>query len=237
MTTEVKIHEAQMAILRELLFKPNARFNELLKLTDLSSDHFNFHIAKLIELGYVEKVEKGVYRLTLVGKEYANKLDTDTSTIERQPKVAVVLAIERQHDGVTEYVFQQRRKNPYYGFWGLPTGKVRWGEQITETAVRECMEETGLTADFTVVGVYHELVRVAGKGDCSEDKVFFVCRSNNASGDLVADFEGGHNEWATYDDVLKNRKTYANDETVYKMLEGSNNWFKEDRIKVDEADF
>ena len=33
------------------------------------------------------------------GKEYANKLDTDAGVIERQPKVAVLLVVERQHHG------------------------------------------------------------------------------------------------------------------------------------------
>lgn len=56
------------------------------KPTGLASDHFNFHITRLIDLGYVEKVKKGLYTLTQKGKEYSNKLDTDTNTVERQPK-------------------------------------------------------------------------------------------------------------------------------------------------------
>jgi predicted transcriptional regulator len=93
MSHEVKIHDAQTSILRELLFRPKATFAELQKPTNLSSDHFNFHIGRLVELKYVEKVDRGNYSLTQKGKEYANKLDTDDNTIERQPKSAVILAI------------------------------------------------------------------------------------------------------------------------------------------------
>ncbi|HUC96570.1 MAG TPA: hypothetical protein VMR16_02800 [Candidatus Saccharimonadales bacterium] len=80
MSLEVNIHEAQTAILRELLFHPSAGFAKLQKLTGMTSDHFNFHIQKLVDMKLVEKVARGTYSLTPRGKEYANKLDTDTAT-------------------------------------------------------------------------------------------------------------------------------------------------------------
>ncbi len=134
MSHEIAIHHAQTSILRELLFHPNAGYTELQKPTGLSSDHFNFHINRLIELGHVEKLSRGRYSLTPRGKEYANRLDTDNNTVERQPKSAVILALERERNGQKEFLFQERLKNPYFGFWGLPSGKIRWGETIIETA-------------------------------------------------------------------------------------------------------
>ncbi len=95
MSLEVKIHKAQTAILRELLFQPSAGFAKLQKSTDLTSDHFNFHVTRLVELELVEKLQRGQYALSSRGKEYANRLDTDDNTIERQPKSAVILALER----------------------------------------------------------------------------------------------------------------------------------------------
>ncbi|MDR0397931.1 MAG: NUDIX domain-containing protein, partial [Candidatus Nomurabacteria bacterium] len=187
-------------ILRELLFVPEANFALLQKATGLESDHAKFHIKRLVELEYVNK-NGSSYSLSIRGKEYANKLDTDDNTIERQPKVAVIIAIKKGR----KYLFQQRRKNPYYGFWGLPTGKVRWGEQICETATREAKEETGLDVEFEVLGIYHELVQVDGTAEYTEDKIFFVCCSTKVSGQLMEDFEGGHNEWATTKDVIENR--------------------------------
>ena len=44
MSYEASAHDAQMAILRHLLLSPGAGFAELQKSTDLTSDHFNFHI-------------------------------------------------------------------------------------------------------------------------------------------------------------------------------------------------
>lgn len=208
MSHEINIHTAQTSILRELLFHPEAGYAKLQKGTGLSSDHFNFHISRLTELGFVEKIRRGTYKLTPKGKEYANRLDTDNNTVERQPKVAVILAIERTHDGQQQFLFQERLKNPYFGFWGLPTGKMRWGETVIDTAARELMEETGLEADFTVRGVYHEHVTQTESGEMLEDKMFFVVRCTNPRGTLLATFEGGHNEWLTEAEAIQKDKKF-----------------------------
>lgn len=195
MSLEIKIHDAQTSILRELLFHPSAGYAVLQKSTGLTSDHFSFHIGRLIELELVQKVERGMYKLSVKGKEYANRLDTDNNTVERQPKAAVLLALEREHKGVSEFVFQERLKNPYFGFWGFPTGKMRWGETIIQAAEREAMEETGLTAEWRIAGLYHEVVIHEESGEMVEDKLFFVAHGTHVEGNLYADFEGGHNEW------------------------------------------
>jgi len=209
MSLEVNIHDAQMAILRELLFHPSVGFAKLQKLTGMTSDHFNFHLQKLVELKMVEKVSRGTYTLTPRGKEYANKLDTDSNTVERQPKTAVILAIERNIGGKKEYLFQERLKQPYFGFWGFATGKVRWGETIPQTAERELMEETGLTADHRVAGVYHELVYQQETGEQLEDKIFFVIHCTNTRGKLVERFEGGRNKWMTREEALAQPKVFT----------------------------
>ncbi len=236
MSLEVKIHDAQTIILRELLFQPSAGFAELQKSTNLSSDHFNFHIARLVELGLVEKVARGHYSLSSKGKEYANRLDTDDNTIERQPKSAVILAIERQGESGTEYLFQERLKNPYFGFWGLPSGKIRWGESILETAARESLEETGYTAEFTVAGVYHERVILKESDEMMEDKIFFVCSGVNPKGTLLTDFEGGHNQWMTFDQAFKKEKKFDSFKAEIDIL-SSDEWLVERLTTYDKANF
>ena len=114
MSHEAQIHEAQTKILRELLFIPETNFAELQRVSGLESDHAKFHIKRLVELDYIDK-RGSLYRLSIKGKEYANKLDTDAGVIERQPKVAVMLIVEREEAGVKEYLLQERLKHPYYG--------------------------------------------------------------------------------------------------------------------------
>lgn len=117
MAREAGLHPAQTKILRELLFMPTARFAELQKASGLESDHVKFHIKRLVKLGYVNKIGN-VYQLSVTGKEYANKLDTDAGVIEWQPKVAVLLVVERYNSKthMMEYLLQKRLKHPYFGF-------------------------------------------------------------------------------------------------------------------------
>lgn len=208
MSLEVQIHDAQTLILRKLLFSEKARFAELQQVTHLESDHFKFHLKRLVELGYVEATAKGQYRLTLLGKEYANKLDTDSNTIERQPKSAVILIIQKTNQQDGEYLFQERLKQPYFGYVGFPTGKIRWGESVFETAARELLEETGLTADFQHIGVWHERVYEKRSGIQLEDKIFHMMLGRNPRGEMKPKFEGGKNYWQKRDKIDANKRFY-----------------------------
>lgn len=225
MSHEASVHDAQTKILRELLFMPGANFASLQKATGLESDHAKFHIKRLVELGYVQKQDR-TYALTVAGKEYANKLDTDAGVIERQPKVAVMLIVEREVDGQKQYIVQQRQKQPFFGYWGAPTGKVRWGETIVETAARELMEETGLHGTFTHRGVFHEIVRLRDEhgevGEPTEDKVFHLMMCTDASGELKATFEGGRNVWRTLESMASESPKYQSFDMEMKLgLDGA----------------
>lgn len=207
MSLDTTIHPIQTLILRELLFRPSASYSELQKLSGLDSDHFKFHLKRLVETNYVEK-QNTAYRLTVAGKEYANKIDTDQNILERQPKSAVILVIRREVDGKEEFLVQERLKHPYFGFWGFASGKVRWGETILTTAARELQEETGLYGTFEHRGIYHERVIHEQTGEIIEDKVFHMMFSDNVSGALMKTFEGGRNEWLPLDTVRTYEKRY-----------------------------
>lgn len=209
MSHQVNIHQTQITILRELLFKPKAGFAELMKAAGLESDYFKYHISKLVELGFVEKSKNKEYRLTQKGKEHANQIDTEARTIEKQPKVSVLLLVEKeQESGNKMYLFQQRLKHPYYGYWGIPGGKVTWGETIYQAAARELLEETGLTAEIEFVGIYHEHSSDKSSGQLLEDKVFFVMKCINPIGELIEEFEGGKNQLMTIEQTRTLDKKY-----------------------------
>ncbi len=216
MSYEPNAHPAQIAIMRHLLFTPQAGFAELQKMTGLSSDHFNFHIKKLLDEDYVQKGE-GHYKLSRKGKEYANRMDTDENEIEKQPKVSVVIILERKNTkGEREFLYQQRKKNPYFDFWGRLGGKIRWGESVIDAAKRELFEEAGLEADLEFKLLYHkrDFDKVSGK--LLEDKLFFCVYGVNYSGKLTRRFEGGVNRWMTEAEfsIQSKRFTSVDDMTV-----------------------
>jgi 8-oxo-dGTP diphosphatase len=206
MSHKVIIHPAQISILRDLLFTKGMKYSQIQKNSGLSSDHFKFHIKQLLEKGFVTKETSGIYNLTSAGKVHANTLDTDSNTIERQPKSAVLLLIEHPTDH-DRFLFQQRKKQPYYDFWGLPGGKIRWGETIHQAASRELYEETKLTAETHFIGVYHEH-SFNQDNELLEDKIFFIFRCTNVSGTLMETFEAGDNKFLTVEDTRKLSKKY-----------------------------
>lgn len=217
MSYEASAHTIQMEILRKLLFMQNAQFNELLRATELTSDHFNFHLKQLVEAGYIKK-QDGRYTLTRDGKEYANRMDTDQKVMEKQPKLSVLLIVENE-DG--RFLAQQRLKQPFYGFWGRATGKVRWGETLEDAASRELMEETGLRADFRYAGLYHKM-DYEKSGDFLEDKYFLVMYGTEPKGE-IHDTEGHHNEWLSTDELEAKDKVFESISEITRFAKNNTN--------------
>lgn len=234
MSYEASAHEAQMKILRHLLLSPAAGFAKLQKQTGMSSDHANFHVKKLIDVGYIQRDEDAGYSLTRAGKEYANRMDTDDNVIEKQPKLSVALIIENE-DG--DFLAQRRLKQPYYGFWGRPTGKIKWGETFLAAAERELMEETGLSATLSVAGFYHKMDFDKESGDMLEDKLFVLIYGHSPVGELIIDAEGHHNEWLSDKELPTRGKMFESVPEITKIARKKTTNFMEERYHYEQDEY
>lgn len=219
------MHKIQIKILKELLFKPVAKFSDL-NVTDLTNDHFTFHIKRLVELDLVSKTKSG-YELTTIGKEFANRLDTENLKLERQPKTTILLICVKNN----KYLVQKRLKQPYFGFHGFITGKIRWGETIPEAALRELVEESGLTGTPQLVGIKHKMDYALSE-ELLEDKFFFVVKFVNLTGKLIEKFEGGKNMWLTEKEILKLPNVFDGISESFTMVQSTSLSFSETKYKV-----
>lgn len=224
MSYEADAHINQMIILRHLLLQPDAGFAELQKKMDVESDAANFHIKQLVSADYIAKLANGQYALTRRGKEYSNRMDTDERVMEKQPKLSVALIVENDKG---EFLTQKRLKHPYFGYWGRPTGKIRWGEQIVEAGARELMEETGLTATLEMKGLYHKIDVLEKTGELLEDKYFCLVYGKDAGGDLIEKAEGHENSWQTIEKMMDNKKVFQSVPEITELARGKHFGFME----------
>ena len=102
------------------------------------------------------------------------------------PKVAAAVLIEQ--DG--RVLLVRRAGEPFRGFWSLPAGFINGGEDPAEAAVRECLEETGLTVRVTRV-----LDIISGKEHARGADFIIVYQAEVISGELKADDDADAVEW------------------------------------------
>lgn len=228
---EIKIHDFQISILRELLFKPNARFRDIKKV-DIENDHFSKHLKHLLNEGLIVK-QSGKYSLSDEGKEFANRIDTDSLKLERQAKLAIALHAVRKVNGKTEYLVHQRLKEPFFGWYGSHSGKIKWGETPIDCAKREFLEETGLTGEFEHKGIVHyHHFHIDGR--LLEDKYFWVFKITDIKGDLIVDVPEGKNIWMTEKEYRSLKNTFATFEEMVEVV-NSKKLVYTDRVKFVET--
>ena len=216
-------HNVQLDILKQLLFKPKARFRDLNK-SDLTNDHFTFHLKRLIGLGLIEK-EGNIYQLTPPGLEIAGRLDLKSMQIVRPPKVGVCLFITREKEGKIEVLLEERLKDPSKGKIGSHTQKVSFGESLFETAERCLKEETGLTGKFEYAGVIRIIRK---KRDYpAVDVLLNFFRVKNPKGKLITKTSESRNYWTPLEKVYEVKNTFEHYKEDLKLLLRDNVFLKE----------
>jgi len=148
------MHYIQKNILDELRVKDSVRYAKL-NSSEVESGHFRYHLGQLIKDGYVEQVDRGLYRLTSAGLSYVDKLSEHKTTLTSMPKVITYTLLK---DG-DKVLLQKKSKQPYMNLFNMIGGKLHEGEFTQQAAIREVYEKTGASIEkVSLAGVFEILI-------------------------------------------------------------------------------
>lgn len=103
------LNPIQMKIINTLTFKKEAKFSEL-NTENLPTDHFNYHLQKLVKDGLVSKNTSDHYELTQNGISFSSTTDVYNFTIEKQPKTGMIPVCVKEINGEKHYLMHRRKK-------------------------------------------------------------------------------------------------------------------------------
>lgn len=109
----------------------------------------------------------------------------------KERPLAVVISV-LIHDG--KILLIKRIRGDYSGLWGLPGGKVEKGEHLSEAAVREIREESGIDSDFVSFFGYVSEHLVGPDGKVESHFLLHLCELSPKS-TKVRNGQEGELEW------------------------------------------
>jgi 8-oxo-dGTP pyrophosphatase MutT (NUDIX family) len=164
------------------------------------NDLYNYHLQFLVKKNFVVRSDDG-YSLSPTGIRHVADPYPANDAITSLYKVNVITIVSRVVNGQTEILNQIRQSNPSYGKVGIPGGVVLKGELIEPAAKRKLKQETGLDAEFKLLGIERRIMYQGG--ELFSDILFPIAYSDSVSGELI-DTEFGKNMWVPIDQAIKN---------------------------------
>ncbi|NQU78381.1 NUDIX domain-containing protein [Candidatus Woesearchaeota archaeon] len=192
-------HPIQRSIILKLIHKPEMSFSDLLG-DGCESNKFAYHLGVLETKQLIQK-QGGYYILSPLGKRASAFIEGDTGKKAMFPTFNHVLIVQ---DG-DRILAQKRLKEPFYGYWGLISGKINFGWNVEECARRDIEEECGLKAGKS------ELIGINQAKTYEEDNllhhhIMFYVRLSDISGELKHKTHKGENAWMTIEEFKKQER-------------------------------
>lgn len=190
----------QNYIISKLKNADTLRYRDL-RPSDTPNDLFNYHLKMLISRKIVEKDTQG-YRLSAKGHEYVADVFHSSDQANRLFKLNVITIVSRMGNEGLEILTQERHSQPSYGHVGVMGGTILKGESFTEGAKRKLLQETGLSAEFKLLGI--ERRQLYKNNKLFSDVLFPICYADSYEGDLEEMTEFGRNYWEKIDPAIIN---------------------------------
>lgn len=206
----------QNHILSKLKNAKSLRYSEM-QPDKVPNDLYNYHLQFLVKKDLVIKTDDG-YSLSETGIKHVADPYTTNDAITSLFKINVITIVSRIVDKKIEILNQVRKSNPSYGKVGVMGGVVLKGELIEPAASRKLKQETGLDADFQLVGCERRIMYK--EGEIFSDVMFPIAHADEYFGDLIEDSYFGHNMWLSIDEAIKNEQAdeYDSINTIVTVL-------------------
>jgi hypothetical protein len=183
-------HHIQRTIVYKLALTSGLRFSEL-KPADIESKLFTYHLKKAVSAGYVTKQEDGLYILTPEGRRLGIHALDNGSVLVDQAYSVLFMVIRRKKDGA--WLLYKRKSHPLIGRFGFMHGIPNAQEDSVRTAQKTCMDKSGITARFTLLGGGYFRVFEAGLLESFTHFTLLVCE--DAEGEIVNHDKHGDYYW------------------------------------------
>ena len=214
-------------IIRKLIHTPKMSFNQLWNKSG-ESNNFAYHLKFLTEDGLISK-EDGFYSLTHEGKKLSGYLEGEDGSRAKFPILTVVCIIKKDE----KYLLSQRKKEPFYEYWGSISGKVKQTDYILEAAEQEIFEETGLKCDLELAGILSS--KTYNENDLSFNHQMFIIKAENPVGELIKETrEGKNNNWFTIEEISKLNVIPSVPDTIKIADSKKFRWIEMDRLQEDD---
>ncbi len=208
--------EIERKIVLKLIHSPETSFNELWG-KEGESNKFAYHLGKLVNKGIIEKSATGNYKLTEEGRKQSAFIEGDTGTRAEFPTVTIVLIVK---DG-DKFLCQKRLKEPFYGVWGFPSGKINFGQNLFECAKRDLLEEAGLEADEWELKALEQVKTFEDDKMLFHHYIFHVI-TENVKGELKDKTHKAENKWMTLEEYYSKEEAFPGDKFKEHILPAKN---------------
>lgn len=192
----------QKEILVKLLSSSALKYSEA-RPADVENDLYNYHLQFLVQKNLIDKTNNH-YSLSETGKKHI--LDTEPLSplghTADKFKLNVLTILTRENNGKKEVLNQTRKRHPFFGRKGIMGGTIRKGESVLAAARRKLNDETGLDAEFKLLGLVRKFT-LDKNHELVSDILYHTCLSTLYSGELKETIYSS-NYWETIDATIAN---------------------------------
>jgi ADP-ribose pyrophosphatase YjhB (NUDIX family) len=194
-------HPIQLSILEDLRVASDGRRYSGMRPAEIENDLYNYHLQQLVRHDLVQK-RGDKYFLTETGKKHIVELNPISPEGDSHRfKIASLCLLIDNAAGSPKVLYQRRTRQPFIGEWGIVGGGWQRGELAVDAAGRRLVEETGLSATFSLFGLIRKR-HFDPDGQLYSDILFHVCIASSYQGDLVPKNDFGEQIWVSLDQAI-----------------------------------